>query len=374
MQLHPGALHPLFSPHGVSAAHLYIGKEVVVPVCLLRRPHILRGAGAGVELPCRQHTAHHGVRHFFVRQLYRLCAGHQLVMGGLILDLLHILAGVEHQPCAGKGQVQQHVDLIKGEPVLHLAFEAVEQHLAVVDVGVHHAAVFPAAVFFDEGNGSVKVADGDQRLNAVLMALVKNAVVEGQSCLVGLSIVAVGQDAGPCNGQPEALEAHLCKQGDILFIMVIQVNGLVAGVEMCVIAAQHFHIARCHRKTVRAEGGHIHRSQTLAVCLPCTLALVGGGSAAPQKALGKFAHTLYLLVYFCAPAERRYTHTTMIPQPAALVHDCILQRCVHLGIKYDFYRQNAEISCCFLRTFHDKNTKLARFSFILFLLNRAAVW
>ncbi len=79
-------------------------------------------------------------------------------------------------------------------------------------------------------------------------------------------------------------------------------------------------------KTVRAEGGHIHRSQTLAVCLPCTLALVGSGSAAPQKALGKFAHTLYLLVYFCAPAERRYTHTTMIPQPAALVHDCILQR------------------------------------------------
>ena len=218
------------------------------------------------------------------------------------------------------------------------------------------------------------MADGDQRLNAVLMALVKNAVVEGQSCLVGLSIVAVGQDAGPCNGQPEALEAHLCKQGDILFIMVIQVNGLVAGVEMCVIAAQHFHIARCHRKTVRAEGGHVHRCQTLAVCLPCTLALVGGGSAAPQKALGKFAHTLYLLVYFCAPAERRYTHTTMIPQPAALVHDCILQRCVHLGIKYDFYRQNAEISYCFLRTFHDKNTKLACFSFILFLLNRAAVW
>ena len=100
-------------------------------------------------------------------------------MGGLILDLLHILAGVEYQPGAGKGQVQQHVDFIKGEPVLHLALEAVEQHLAVVDIGVHHAAVFPAAVFFDEGNGSVKVADGDQWLDAVLMALVKNAVVEG---------------------------------------------------------------------------------------------------------------------------------------------------------------------------------------------------
>ena len=270
--------------------------------------------------------------------------------------------------------MQQHVDLVEGEPVLHLALEAVEQHLAVVDIGVHHAAVLPAAVFFDEGNGGVKVADGDQRLDAVFMALVKNAVVEGQPRLVGLGVVAVGQDAGPRNGQPEALEAHLCKQGDILFIMVIQVDGLVAGVEMRSIAVQHLHIARCHRKTVRTKGGHIHRSQTLAVCLPCALALVGGGSAAPQKALGEFAHTLYLLIYFCAPAERKQPHTTMIPQPAALVHDCILQRCVHLGIKYDFYRQNAEISRCFLRTFHDKNTNPARFSFILFLLNRAAVW
>ena len=61
-----------------------------------------------------------------MRQLYCLCAGYQLVMGGLILDLLHILAGVEHQPCTGKGQVQQHVDLVEGEPVLYLALEAVE--------------------------------------------------------------------------------------------------------------------------------------------------------------------------------------------------------------------------------------------------------
>lgn len=296
-------------------------------------------------------------------------------MGSLILDLLHVLAGIEHQPCAGKGEVQQHIDLVEGEPVLHLALETVEQHLAVMDVGVHHAAVFPAAVFFDQRNGGVKVADGDQRLDAVLMALVKNAVVEGQPRLVGLGVIAVGQDARPCNGQPEALEAHLCKQGDILFIMVIQVNGFVAGVEMRIVTIQHLHIARCHRETIRAEGGHIHRGKTLAVCLPCTLALVGGGSAAPQKALGEFAHTLYLLICCRAPLQgHTFSYTLMIPQSAALVHDCILQRCVHLGIKYDFYRQNAEISCCFLRTFHDKNTKLACFSFILFLLNRAAVW
>ena len=82
--------------------------------------------------------------------------------------------------------------------------------------------------------------------------------------------------------------------------MVIQVNGLVTGVEMRVIAAQHFHIARCHRKTVRAEGGYIHRSQTLAVCLPCTLALVGSGSAPHKKPLGNLP-ILFTSLFTFAP-------------------------------------------------------------------------
>ena len=93
-------------------------------------------------------------------QLDGLCAGHQLVVSGLILDLLHILAGRKEQTGSHKGHVEQHVDLVEGQPVLDLAPEALEQHLTVVGVGIHHPAVFPAAVLFDQGNGGIKVAQG----------------------------------------------------------------------------------------------------------------------------------------------------------------------------------------------------------------------
>ena len=33
---------------------------------------------------------------------------------------------------------------------------------------IHHPAVFPTAVLFDQGNGGIKVAQGHQRLNAIL--------------------------------------------------------------------------------------------------------------------------------------------------------------------------------------------------------------
>ena len=211
-------------------------------------------------------------------------------MGGLVLDLLGILAGVEHKARTGEGQVQQHVDLVEGEPVLHLALVAVEQHFAVVHIGIHHAAVFPAAILFDEGNGGVEVADGDKRLDAIFMALVEHRIVEGKTFFAGLGVVAVRQDAGPRNGQPEALEAHLGKEGDILFVVVVQVDGLMAGVIVLCVAFQHFQLAPGHRHTVRPKGGHIHGGKALAARLPCALALIGGRCAAPQKTFRETAH------------------------------------------------------------------------------------
>lgn len=89
-------------------------------------------------------------------QLHGAGAGQQLVVCGPILDLLHILARLEHQTGAHKGHVQQHVDLVEGQPVLDQPAEVVEQHLAVAHKGVDHAAVFPAAVLLDQRNGVSK--------------------------------------------------------------------------------------------------------------------------------------------------------------------------------------------------------------------------
>ena len=223
-------------------------------------------------------------------QLHGAGAGQQLVVCGPILDLLHILARLEHQTGAHKGHVQQHVDLVEGQPVLDQPAEVVEQHLAVAHKGVDHAAVFPAAVLLDQRNGGVKVADGDQRLDAVLAALLEHAAVEGDASRIGLGIVAVGEDAGPRNGQTIALEAHLRKQGNILFVVVVHVDGLVGGVEVLCIALQHLHLAARHRAAVGTEGDHIHAGQPTAVHIVCALTLVGSGCTAPQKAFLHF-HT-----------------------------------------------------------------------------------
>lgn len=213
------------------------------------------------------------------------------MMCRLILHLLYVFARMEHQPCAGEGQMQQHVDLVEGQPVFHLAPVPVEQHLTVMHIGIHHAAVLPAAVFFDEGNGRIKVADGNKRLDPIFMAFIEHGIVEGKALFARLGIIAVWQDAGPCDGQPETPEAHLGKEGDILFVVVIQVNGLVAGVIVPVVAFQHFQPAQRHRKAVSAKRGHIHGGKALAARLPCAFALVGSGGTAPQKIFRETAHT-----------------------------------------------------------------------------------
>ena len=123
------------------------------------------------------------------------------------------------------------------------------------------------------------------------MALIKHILIELQALFIGLGIIAVRQDAGPRNGQPEALEAHLGKEGDVLFIMMIQVNGFMAGIIVLIVACQHFQPAQRHREAVGTKRGHIHGGKALAACLPCTLALVGSGGTAPQKIFRKTAHT-----------------------------------------------------------------------------------
>src|SRR5699024_10965284 len=166
VQMDAGLLHPLFGPDGVGAPGLGVDEEVVVPVRLQRRPDVVGAAGAGVELAGGQHAAHHGPRHHLVGQTHRFGAGHDLVVGGAVFDFGGVLALFKEDARAHEGQVQQHVDLVEGQPVFHLVLVAGKDGGAVFQVGVDHPAVFPAAVFLDQGDGGVKVADGDQRLDA----------------------------------------------------------------------------------------------------------------------------------------------------------------------------------------------------------------
>ena len=283
-----GPLHPLPGPEGVFAVGLHVDEEVVVPVPLHGQVHVLGRAGVGVELACRQHAAHHGAGHHLVGQAHRPGAGQQLVMGRLVFDLFPVLARLKDDACPHERHMQQHVDLVEGQPVPHQAAVRLKQHPAVPDKGVHHPAVLPPAVLLDQGDGGVEVADGDQRLDAVFAALLEHAAVKGDACGVGLRVVPVGEDTGPCHRHPVALEAHLRKQGDVLFVMVVQVDRPVGRVDVPAVAGQHFELAPRHGAPVRAKGHHVHAGQAPAVLVVSAFALVGRGRAAPQEAFGHF--------------------------------------------------------------------------------------
>src|SRR5699024_6140866 len=178
------------------------------------------------------------------------------------------------------------VDLVEGQPVFHLVLVALKQHLAVLHVQVHQLAAGPAVVFFDQGIGQLVVADGDQRLDAVLFAAVKDAVVEGQALFVGLGLLPGGEDAGPVDGGAEGLEPHLGKQGDVLLVVVVEVDGLVAGVAGAGLRVHGGAVG----VGVAAVGAVVGDAVALAVHVPGALELVGGTGAAPQEIVTENAH------------------------------------------------------------------------------------
>ena len=62
--------------------------------------------------------------------------------------------------------------------------------------------------------------------------VVEEVVVELQALLVGLELVALGEDARPSDGGAEALEAHLGEELDVAVVAMIEVDGLVVGVAL----------------------------------------------------------------------------------------------------------------------------------------------
>ena len=123
------------------------------------------------------------------------------------------------------------------------------------------------------------------------MALVEQVVVELEARLVGGGLVAVGVDASPGDGGAEALEAHLGKEGDVLLIMVVEVDGFVVGV---VFAGQDA-VGDTAGMGVVAGGDDIHDAQALAAFAVGAFQLVSGDRAAPQEIFAE-AHGSFLLV------------------------------------------------------------------------------
>lgn len=94
-------------------------------------------------------------------------------MRGLILHLLLVFTLFKHQTGAGVGAVQHDVDFIEGEPVFHQAVKSFKAGAGVVAEKIHHFAVAPGAVLHHQMHRHVEMAQGDQRLDTVLFALLE---------------------------------------------------------------------------------------------------------------------------------------------------------------------------------------------------------
>ena len=194
--------------------------------------------------------------------------------------------------------MQNHIDLVKGEPVLHQALVASEDRGREVLVEVDELAVAPAAVFLDEVNRAVEVRDGHERLDAVLLALAEHVLVEGQAGLVGLGLITVGEDTGPCQAHAEGLKAHLGKEGDVLLVVMVEIDAGLRGIVVAILEVEHLTLAGDHRVALSAVRRHVHVSQAATVHVVGTLALVGSRRAAPQEVFTE-SHTSILSHAVC---------------------------------------------------------------------------
>ena len=226
-----------------------------------------------------------------------------LLVGDVLVHAVHHEVGVD-------------VDLVDGEPVVHEALEAGEEHVAVALEGLERVAGDPAVVLVGQVQRAVKVVDGHEWLDAQLLALLEDVDVELDAFLVGLGVVAVGEDAGPVDGEAVDVAAHLRHQLEVLLPMVVEVGGHVAGVVDVgvddglgaggdLVAAAELLAGAVGELADEpagdavaavAAGQRVSDRGALAAGQVAALVLVCGSRAAPQKALGKTHVTLLVFV------------------------------------------------------------------------------
>ena len=276
----------------ILAAHLHVGAVPVHGIhLLLRGEHVGRIARGGIGEDEAVHVAHLKLRIVLVGIAHDAAAGDKLVMQGLHTGLRRgvdrrsrALKALDH---AGPKEVTNvlgaAVDLVEGEPELDLVLIAVEDGLAVLLKEADELAARPAIVFLDQVIGHLVVRQGHERLDIVSAQAVEDAIVEGEAGLVGLGVVAVGEDAAPRDGHAEHVEAHLGEQCDVLLVVMVEVDTVMIGVEAVGVDVDR----NLTRLLVAAAQKMVIDGRTAAVHVPSALKLIGGGSATPIETLGE---------------------------------------------------------------------------------------
>ena len=150
------------------------------------------------------------------------------------------------------------------------------EDLGITAEGRDDIAVEPAALVL-QGAGQIPVVEGDQGLNAVFQQLVNQLVIKAQTGLVDFA-VAVGDDAGPADGETVGFDTELFHQGDVFTVAVINIAGNIAG------------IAEANVPGGGVVAEIVPDARALAVFVPGAFALIGGAGNAPEEVFRKLFH------------------------------------------------------------------------------------
>ena len=206
----------------------------------------------------------------------------------------HFTAVLRQQTTAIERCVQDHVDLVEGQPVSYPAPIPLEHSLCKAQIEVDKFSVRPAAI----GRGKIQrhlvMADGHKRLNAVLLQFIQNLVVKFQPLLVGHKLISIRENARPAQRKAEHLKSHLRKKSDIFFIAMIEIDGCLLQIKLRRWNDRFF------EHTVRHG---IRAGKLFAILQHSTFALVGSNRAAPEKVFRKCQRRIHGVLLFKSPRK-----------------------------------------------------------------------
>ena len=295
-------------PHGILAQHLHVRVEQLLILHLHGSELIGRVRGVAVDRTVGKHHADRELRPVVVCGDDSLCRSQELVerrVGDVLRVGVDEAGGHERRPLDA-------VDLVEGEVVLHEAVEAREARGGVLHEDVHQIAAIPAIEAVGQRERVLIVLKGNKWLDAVLAARLEDILIEGETGLVWLLVVAVGEDAAPLDGEAQALEALLGAEADVLLVVVIEVTRDVRGIVDVGIVDRASHrtfgqvlhrAAKAQGKLVPAAIGHaegdltrdpvssvghdVSGGEASATLEDATLVLVGCRGATPKEVLVK---------------------------------------------------------------------------------------
>ncbi|KXT71184.1 hypothetical protein SGODD07_01365 [Streptococcus gordonii] len=224
-------------------------------------------------------------------------------MGCLILDLFLIFPLFKAEARSHEGSMEDHVNFIEGQPVFDQTLVASKKCAAETLVKFQHATIPPTTILLNQVHGTVKVSNGHQGLNAILMAFLKEVFVKFQASFIGLQLIPLRENPAPSNGQTIGFKAHLAKEGNVLLEAMVHINGFLGRVEIAVLKVKHLFLTSDDGQTVLTNRHHIYVSQPATIRIISALTLVGSCRSAPQEAIRKsqfFSHisTRFLICLF----------------------------------------------------------------------------